>query len=305
MELGNRLLDTARSELSSAAAFAGTLLAAMLARGWNDRVGGAGKAAGYICYLAGAAALTALFTRSLAYARDAAAQIADLTQALSPLLAAVLAAMGAQASAGLLPSVAALMQSAMASLLTRLAPTLAAASAALAAAGNLHETMRLKKLGRLLTDGVGWMSGILITVFLGVASLGGLLSSARDGVTLRAAKYAVDNLFPVVGGELADTLEAVAGSALVIKNALGVTGAVLLVSLCAGPLIRLTLSLLACRLAAALAEPVADGAMLDMAEGFALAFRALLICLATAAALTLILVGSAVSAGGAVASLVS
>ena len=41
-----------------------------------------------------------------------------------------------------------------------------------------------------------------------VRFIGGLLEGAKDGAAIRAAEYAVDNLLPVIGGDVADTVGA-------------------------------------------------------------------------------------------------
>lgn len=54
-------------------------------------------------------------------------------------------------------------------------------------------------------------------MFLGAMSLQGVTSASIDGVAIRAAKYAVDNFVPVVGGMFSDTMDTLVGCTLIVK----------------------------------------------------------------------------------------
>ena len=47
-------------------------------------------------------------------------------------------------------------------------------------------------------DGIVWTLGVILTVFIGVVSLEGSLTSSVDGITAKTAKAAVSSLIPVV-----------------------------------------------------------------------------------------------------------
>ena len=98
---------------------------------------------------------------------------------------------------------------------------LCACAAGVARAGELSERIRLTKLFKLLRTLCNWLMGACMTAFLAVVSVQGLLGAGYDSVAVRTAQYAVDNLMPVVGGDVADTMDALIGSAQLVKNALG------------------------------------------------------------------------------------
>jgi len=78
-------------------------------------------------------------------------------------------------------------------------------------------------------------------------------------VVLRAAKYAVDNFVPVVGGMFSDTMDTLVGCTLIVKNALGVAAVLALLGVILGPLMRTLAVVMVMKVGAALLEPVADG----------------------------------------------
>ncbi len=61
-----------------------------------------------------------------------------------------------------------------------------------------------------------------------------MTSASIDGVAIRAAKYAVDNFVPVVGGMFSDTMDTLVGCTLIVKNALGVAAVLVLIGALVG-----------------------------------------------------------------------
>ena len=133
---------------------------------------------------------------------------------------------------------------------------------------HLSPRMRLSRLAALLRSAASWTLGAAFTVFIGVTAMQGLTAAASDGIGIRAAKYAVDNLVPVVGGMFADTMDTLVGCAMLIKNALGVTGLFLLLSVAGLPLIRTLCAVLTYRLCAALLQPVVSERVSGMIYSF-------------------------------------
>jgi len=125
---------------------------------------------------------------------------------------------------------------------------------------------------------------VSFTVFLGAMSMQGILSASIDGVAIRAAKYAVDNFVPIIGGMFSDTMDTLVGCTLIVKNALGVTSALVLLGTLLSPLLGTAASVFLLKLCAALLEPVADGAIVAALGDFArtiVLFFVTMLCVAT------------------------
>lgn len=112
----------------------------------------------------------------------------------------------------------------------------------------------------------------------------GVCSASIDGVAIRAAKYAVDNFVPVVGGMFSDTMDTLVGCTLIVKNALGVAAVLVLGAVILGPMIRTLAVVFVMKLSAALLEPVADaeviGAIGDFSRTIVL-FLITMLCVGT------------------------
>ena len=94
-------------------------------------------------------------------------------------------------------------------------------------------------------------------------TLQGITASTYDGIVRRAAKYAIGNGIPIVGGFLSGGFDlAVAGSVL-IKNALGNMSIFLMVSVLFEPLVLLIAVNILLRFTAAVTQPFGDSKISD------------------------------------------
>ena len=259
----------------------------------GDRLG---SAAGFVCFLFGAGAMLGAFASQMELARVTIRRIGSLTERVFPTLTALMTSTGHAGTAGLLRPLAAFGGGALTVVVERITVYLCGGAAVLAAAGNLSGRVRLKSMFSLCCSAGGWALGAVMTLFLGMISMCGVIGPAQDSVTLRAVKYAADSLLPVVGGDIADAVDGMAASAALVKSAAGVTGVLVMLSVCLRPVIRLSLGLLTCRLAAALTEPVADGPLKACAEQLGKATGLLLAAVAVSAALFVTLAGVCIGA---------
>ena len=69
---------------------------------------------------------------------------------------------------------------------------------ALIIVSKISERVQIQKISKFMKSSIVWTLGIVLTVFIGVVSLEGSLTSAIDGVTAKTAKAAVSSLIPVV-----------------------------------------------------------------------------------------------------------
>ena len=136
-----------------------------------------------------------------------------------------------------------------------------------------------------------------MTAFLGVVSMKNLLAASYDSAAVRTARYAVDNLLPVIGGEVANTMDALVSSVLLTKNAVGITGVAVLIAACAQPLMELVAALTVLRLASALIEPLGADAILRLTDRFSQVAGMLTVVCASGMVILLLLLGGALMAG--------
>ena len=147
---------------------------------------------------------------------------------------------------------------------------------ALMIVSKLSDKVQIGKIAKFLKSSIVWFLGIVLTVFVGVISLEGTLASSVDGITAKTAKAAVSSMIPVVGKILGDSVDSVLGCGLVLKNALGVVGVIIIIGICAIPIIKLSILTIIYSLSSAIIEPLADDKIVKLLEEFSGIFKLLL-----------------------------
>ena len=123
----------------------------------------------------------------------------------------------------------------------------------------ISERIQIEKLSKFLKSSVIWGLGVILTIFVGVVSLEGTLSSSVDGITAKTAKTAVSTVIPVVGKILGDVVDSVLGCGIILKNAIGIVGVIIIIGICIMPIIKIATLCIMYSLASAIVQPVADG----------------------------------------------
>ena len=140
----------------------------------------------------------------------------------------------------------------------------------------ISERIQIEKLSRFLRSSVVWVLGIILTIFVGVVSLEGTLSSSVDGITAKTAKTAVSTVIPVVGKILGDVVDSVLGCGIILKNAVGIVGVIIIIGICIMPIIKIATLCIMYSLASAIVQPVADGKIVKILDEMGGVFKLLL-----------------------------
>lgn len=152
----------------------------------------------------------------------------------------------------------------------------------------ISDRVQIEKISKFLKSSVVWFLGIVLTVFVGIVSLEGTLSSSVDGITAKTAKAAVSSVIPVVGKILGDVVDSVLGCGVILKNAVGIIGVIIIIGICILPIIKIgTLSIIY-SLASAIVEPIADGKIVKLLDEMSGVFKILLAILCTLSVLLII-----------------
>lgn len=149
-------------------------------------------------------------------------------------------------------------------------------STALGVISKISDRVQVDKLSKFFKTSVVWVLGVILTIFVGVVSIEGTLSSSVDGVTAKTAKAAVSGFIPVVGKILGDAVDTVIGCSSILKNATGIVGVIILIGIAIVPVIKLVVLMAIYYLGAALCQPIADEKIIKLLEQMGDTFKTLL-----------------------------
>lgn len=251
----------------------------------------------YVCFLLVAVFMVQDLTEHIALAQRTIDLLSGAMQNLFPLLLTLLAAVGGTASAAFFQPAVVAASGTMTSLIRNVTMPFAVGAAVLIILDHVSENLHVSRLASLFKQMANWTLGVSFTVFIGVTMVQGLGTAAVDGVSIRTAKYAIDNFVPIVGGMFADTVDTLVGCSLLIKNALGTTGLMVLVGICISPMIQALCAVLIYRLCAAILQPVAESSIVDCLYDFSNVLMLLFIIQLSISAMFLLLIAQMLVVG--------
>ena len=140
----------------------------------------------------------------------------------------------------------------------------------------ISDQVQVAKLSKFLKSSTLWFLGIILTIFVGIVSLEGTLASSVDGITAKTAKSIVSSAVPVVGKILGDVVDSVLGCGIILKNAVGFVGVVIIISICIVPILKLSVLTISYKLVASISEVIADAKIVKLLDEMGDIFKILL-----------------------------
>lgn len=206
----------------------------------------------------------------------------DFMQAMLPLLATMLAAVGAVTTAAIFHPLLYATVTGIATLIESILFPVVLVSAALTVVGSISKDFPVKHLEGLLRTGVLTALGMAFIAFFAVVQVRGAIAPVTDGFAFRTAKFLASAFVPLVGSRIADAMDVIVGGSVLIKNALGVFGMATIAVITAFPVVKILSILVVFRLATALVEPITDPRLVQAMSGLANSITLLLAGLITA-----------------------
>ena len=208
-----------------------------------------------VAYAAALIPVLAVLTECFSRAFSSVSSMREQMQLTFPLLLTLMAASGGSVSAAIYQPAVAFLGTTIVSIVSAVVLPLTLTIIAFSMAGNLSNELKLNNFSAFFKSINKWIIGVSVSVFGLFFTVQGLTSAAYDGITRRAAKYAIGTGVPIVGGFLSGGFDlAIAGSVL-IKNSLGSLSIFLMVSVLFEPLVMLVGANLFLRLTAAVTHP--------------------------------------------------
>ena len=212
----------------------------------------------YVCMIAVILILAADFGALVENSKNTLQKLTDLSQIMMPVILTLMIAGGGNASAALYKPAVAFLTNGISGIFCNVLIPVVSLTVVFSVLAGLSSTFKLGNAQAFLHGLIKWVIGISVTIFAFFMSAQGLSSAVIDGVSFRAAKYAITNSVPLVGGLLKDGFDLVLAGSVLIKNAVGLSAVFLIFSVVLQPVVHLSVFQLTLKLFAALTEPVGD-----------------------------------------------
>lgn len=177
----------------------------------------------YVQYILIVTIIMSSFSDIVKLVQDTANNLVGFMNLLVPLLMALMMYTGSITTTTIIQPLIIFIINFIGNLIQNLIIPLVLVFASLVVISKISDRVHIDKLSKFLNSGIVWFLGIILTIFVGVVSLEGTLSSSVDGITAKTAKAVVSSSIPVVGKILGDAVDAVLGCGIVLKNAIRIS----------------------------------------------------------------------------------
>ncbi len=205
----------------------------------------------------------------------------DAMKALLPVLLSLLISLGNVTSASLFHPLSYLVVNFLSVLIKNVLFPLIFLSTILDLVNTISDEFEVSNLASLLKQLAMGLIGLVSTIFGAVILAQGGIAAVSDGITIRTAKYLTGSFIPVVGGFISNTLDMIVGGSLLIKNALGFFGVLIIILVCSFSAIKIIALVFVYRFAAAIIQPISEDRIVTclnkLANNLLLVFAAVII----------------------------
>ncbi len=234
-----------------------TLLCSMIANlRSKESGGGVGQIINFVCFGVVVVLVSAVVIGLLNSATGVMSSMQQQMNVLFPILLTFLAGVGGTVSVSIFQPAIAIFSGVIVQVFMGIIVPLFIFLFVFIVVNNLSPSVKLNKFISLISSVFKWIAGVCFSLFLGFLAIQGLLAGSFDSVSIRATRFAIKSYVPILGGYLSEGFNVVIASSVLIKNAVGVAGIVLLFASVLAPLINIIACSLLLRLTAAILEPI-------------------------------------------------
>lgn len=153
----------------------------------------------YVTYILIVTIIMKNFADIITIVKSSIENLVGFMNCLLPILITLMLATGSITSATVLQPIILFIITLTGNIITKLVIPFALISVALSIIANISEKVQISKLSKFIHSTTIWALGIILTIFVGVTSLEGTITSGVDGLTVKTTKAVASGIIPVVG----------------------------------------------------------------------------------------------------------
>lgn len=154
--------------------------------------------------------------------------------------------------------------------------------------GSIAPNINITGIAGFMKRAVTWVLTLSLTVYTGILTVQGVIASAADNVSVKAAKFVVDGAIPVIGSTISDAMNTVISCTGLLKTTVGAYAIVVFILTYLPPVLECLLWLFTIELALAVADILGINNMTGLLTAVKEAVR-LIIALVIASGLAMII----------------
>ena len=214
-----------------------------------------------VCYCAVIIVLITGISSVIATVTQTIALLVEFSRAIFPVLLTLLSMLGGATTVATYTPLMAVLSGLIMKIITVVIVPAFIATIVFSVVGNISKNVKLDKLTKVVKSASTWLIGIVFGLFATFLTVQGITGGVVDKFGFNVAKFALSSYVPVLGGYLSDGFDLLSTSLVLVKNAIGYTGAVILICVVLFPLVKVVIFTLTLRLTSAIVEPIGDTRM--------------------------------------------
>ena len=211
-----------------------------------------------VCFLAVVILMISMITNLATVSSDSINNMVGQMNALFPILLTLMVGIGANASVGVFQPIVAIISTYVADFFTYLILPLFMISFVFNIITNLSDNIKLDKFSSFISSLFKWCVGLVFTLFFAVFTIQGISAGTFDSLSIRTTKYTIKSYVPIMGGYLSDGMDLILSSTILIKNAVGLVGVLMIITTILSPLLEIVVFSLLLKLVSAILQPMGN-----------------------------------------------
>lgn len=245
----------------------------------------------FVCYGIVIAIVATMVFEVVSLTSDALMSIKTQMEVIFPILLTLIASVGGSVSVSVFQPSIVLLSSGVMQVFNNIVVPIFIITIVFIIAQNISKNVQFTKFTNFFQSAFKWIIGSVFTIFFAFLSINGIVANTYDGISIRTAKFTMKSYIPFVGGYLSDGFDLILSSSVLIKNAIGATGLMLLLATVAVPIIKIVILIFGFKLTSAILEPIADSRISSFIFSVGKALNMLVACLLAVAFMYLLSVG--------------
>ena len=230
----------------------------------------------YVQYIAIITVIMSNFSEIITLVKDTTTNLIGFMNTLIPVLISLMLYTGSITTTSILEPIILFMINFIGNLIQDILMPIILIITSISMISKISDRVQIDKISKFLKSSTIWFLGIVLTIFVGVVSLEGTLASSVDGITAKTAKAIVSSAVPIVGKILGDVVDSVLGCGVILKNAVGFVGVIVIIGICIMPILKLTVLTFSYKLVASISEVIADSKIVKLLDEIGDIFKILL-----------------------------
>lgn len=211
--------------------------------------------------------------------------------AIFPIILTMMTALGANSSVGVFQPALAIFSNVSSKIFSNIIIPIFTLSFAFGIIGNLSNNVKLDKFNSFFSSLFKWLVGVLFTVFFAIVSIQGITAGSFDSVSIRTVKFTMSSYVPVLGGYLSQGMDIILATSVLVKNAVGLVGIMILFGSILAPILEIVVVSLLLKGVSAILQPLNNDRITNFLHTTSKCIMMLSTCLIVVAFMYFIMIG--------------